>query len=96
MSEENPLSVFESVNVVSLRPGDVLLFKYPKRLPDDARASAREVLSATFPNHDFIILDGGQDISVLRPEPGWFGRMFARAKGGAGWLMTSTSRGWRN
>jgi hypothetical protein len=77
------LSAFDSVNVISLRPGDVLLFRCHAKLTDKQRATASKVLNETFPDHDFMILDGGQDIAVLRPEPGWFGRMVAWAKDGA-------------
>ena len=34
------------------------------------RARVVEVLGEMFPYHESIILDGGQDIAVLRPEPG--------------------------
>jgi hypothetical protein len=83
MEAELPLSVFESAAVVGLRPGDIVLFRCPMRLNDKARAEVVDMLNEVFPNHESVILDGGQDIAVLRPEPGVIGRMFARAKGGA-------------
>ncbi len=75
------LSAFESVNVVSLRPGDVLLFRCANRLNDKQREEAAYMLNEVFQEYESMILDAGQDIAVLRPEPGWFGRMFARSKG---------------
>lgn len=82
MNEESPLSVFESANVVSLRAGDVVLFRCQHRLPPAAREQVVDMLNEVFPDHESVILDGGQDIAVLRPEPGLFGRLFALAKGG--------------
>lgn len=75
------LSAFDSVNVISLRAGDVVLFRCPNRLSDKQREEAAEMLNEVFPDYETMILDAGQDIAVLRPEPGIIGRMFARAKG---------------
>jgi hypothetical protein len=69
------LSAFESVNVVQVRARDVLLFRSPGRLSDAQRASAAAMLDEVFPDHESIVLEGGQDIAVLRPEPGLFRRM---------------------
>ena len=82
MNAESPLSVFDSAAVMRLRAGDVVLFRTPNRLSDHQREQAAEMLNEVFPHHESIILDGGQDIAVLRPEPGVIGRMFARVKGG--------------
>lgn len=70
MEEEKPLSVFESAEVVSLRPGDVVLFRCPQVLAPLARERAVGVLNTVFPDHETMILDGGQDISILRPRLG--------------------------
>lgn len=78
MIEETPLSVFESAAVVSLRPGDVVLFRCPQVLRAKQRDSVVDMLNEVFPGHESVILDGGQDIAVLRPEPGWLGRLFGR------------------
>lgn len=83
MKVDELLSAFDSVNVVSLRTGDVLLFRCPQRLSDKQREEAAEMLNEVFPDYETMILDNGQDIAVLRSEPGLIGRMFARAKGGA-------------
>jgi len=81
MESESPLSVFESASVVRVRPGDVLLFRCPERLTDARRAHATKVLNEVFPNHETMILDGGQDVAILRPEPGFFARLFRRRQG---------------
>jgi hypothetical protein len=81
MEAESPLSVFDSVKVANLRPGDVVLLRCDAKLNDKQRAVVIDMLNEVFPNHESVILDGGQDIAVLRPEPGMLGRMFGRAKG---------------
>jgi len=83
MNAESPLSIFDSVNVISLRPGDVLLFRCPGYLTNDQRARATAVLNEVFPAHETMILDGGQDIAVLRPEPGLVARIMQRLFGKA-------------
>lgn len=74
------LSVFESAAVVRLRPGDVLLFRCPRHLNDVQRARALDVLNGVFGEYESMILDGGQDLAVLRPEPGLLGRLFRWAR----------------
>ncbi|MDO8313077.1 MAG: hypothetical protein Q7T25_14175 [Sideroxyarcus sp.] len=78
MKTEDALSVFETVNVVSLQPGDVVLFRCPNRLGQNQHAAALDMLNEVFPDHESVILDNGQDIAVLRPEPGLWARIFSR------------------
>ena len=78
MDAETPLSVFEPAKVVRLRPGDVVLFRCPMKLLPAQRARVVEVVGEMFPYHESIILDGGQDIAVLRPEPGLLWRTWRR------------------
>jgi hypothetical protein len=78
MDAENLLSVFESVAMARLRPGDVLLFRCSGQLHASTRAHIVEMLNEVFPNHESIILEGGQDIAVLRPEPGFIDRLFRK------------------
>lgn len=80
--EEKPLSVFESANVVSLQAGDVVLFRCERRLSDLERDRAVEILNEVFPANESMILDGGQDIAVLRPEPGFMKRLLRRKRYG--------------
>jgi hypothetical protein len=80
VTEESPLSVFESASVVELRPGDVLLFRCPKSLSKAEHARATEVLDQVFAGHETMILDGGQDIAVLRPRAGIIARLLNRLR----------------
>jgi hypothetical protein len=77
--EEHPLSVFESVKVASLRPGDVVLFRCRRLLSAIERERATDVLNSIFPDNEVLILDDGQDVAVLRPESRfWVKRFFKR------------------
>jgi len=76
MPAETPLSVFESAAVVNVRPGDVVLLRCTPILSNQQRATVMAMLNEVFPDHESIVLDGGQDIAVLRPEPGLFARMW--------------------
>lgn len=81
MQADSPLGVFESAHVVSLSPGDVLLFRCHQNLSPEQRASCAEVLDEVFPGHECMILDGGQDIAVLRPRQGFIARLLKRLRG---------------
>lgn len=78
MDAESPSSVFDSVAVATLRPGDVVLFRCANKISGETRAQVFEMLNEVFPHHESVILDAGQDIAVLRPEHGWFRRMFRK------------------
>jgi hypothetical protein len=80
MQADSPLSVFETANVVSLQPGDVLLFRCHQGLSEKQRAEAAAVLDLVFAGHECMILDGGQDIAVLRPKPGLIARLMHRLR----------------
>jgi hypothetical protein len=73
-----PPSAFESAVVVRLRPGDVVLFRSPTRLSDGGRAQIVALLNEVFPAHESIVLEGGQDVAVLRPEPSLIARVMRR------------------
>ncbi len=75
MNPESPLSVFESVAVASIRPGDVVCFRCQQQLNDAQRAHVAATLDEVFPNFETLILDGGQDIAIVRARPGIFARM---------------------
>lgn len=72
----------DSAVVVSLRPNDVLVFRNPGLLRPKQRKHIVDLLDEVFPDHESIILEGGQDIAVLRPEPGFFKRWWMRLRGG--------------
>lgn len=71
----------ESAVVLSLRPGDVLVFRNPGFLRPEQRKHVVDLLDEVFPDHESVILEGGQDIAVLRPEPGFVKRMWLRLRG---------------
>lgn len=75
MDAESPLSVFESAAVVSLRPGDVVLLRCPMKLSETQHEGAMAMLNEVFPDFESIILDGDQDIAILRPAPGMLARL---------------------
>ena len=77
MTAETPLSVSA---VVRLRPGDVVLFRCPHALSPGERARVVEMLNDVFEDFESIILEKGQDIAVLRPEPGIIGRIWNRLR----------------
>jgi hypothetical protein len=64
---ESPLSVFESAALVSLRPGDVVLFRCQQILSAANYDHVIAMLNEVFPDHESVILDNGADIAVLRP-----------------------------
>jgi len=74
-------SVLESSEVVSLRPGDVVIFRAPGNLTSDSRAHLIAMLEEVFPDHESIILEGGQELAVVRPEPGLLRRLFGGSGG---------------
>lgn len=78
MSELAPESVFDDAAVVSLKPGDVVLYRVPGAINNAIRAHLVEMLEAVFPNNEIIILENGADVAVLRPEPGVLGKLFGR------------------
>lgn len=80
MNADSPLSVFETAAVVSVHPGDVLLFRCHQNLTNEQRDKAAAVLDEVFPGHETMILDGGQDIAVLRPEPGIIARLLNKLR----------------
>jgi hypothetical protein len=78
---ESPPSAFDSSEVVSAQPGDVILFRCPQVLRSAQRERVVAMLEEVFPHHESVILDGGQDIAVLRPVPGFFARFLRRLRG---------------
>jgi hypothetical protein len=78
MNPESPSSVFDAVTVATLGPNDVVLYRVPGTLTAASRTVIVDMLNEVFPNHESIILEGGQDIAILRPKSGWLRRLFAR------------------
>lgn len=60
---------FESVRVMRLQPGDVVVIEvnYPVSAKDIDQFKAR--LERTFPGHKAIVLDNGARLTITRPDP---------------------------
>jgi hypothetical protein len=50
---------------LELRPGDVLVVKYAKPLPDTTRQRLMAIVQEAAIGHRVLVLDGGLDLSVL-------------------------------
>lgn len=61
-------SILESVKVMPLRPGDVIICKVPAFLPAETAEGLRSNLSELFDSNPVLVLTGGIDIEVVRPE----------------------------
>ena len=65
---DNPEPIFPAVELLRLRPGDRLLLHSPHRLsPSDTRRIYAQ-LRERYPDHEVLIVDGGNRLSVLREE----------------------------
>ena len=57
------------VEILRLRPGDVLVLKYDGPLGEQARKNIREHLNAAgLQEYRMIVLDGGLELGVVRKE----------------------------
>jgi hypothetical protein len=64
------LPPLKNAAVLTLRPGDIVVIRCPVLLSADGVAHLRAALAKHIPaGHQVMILDGGLDLSVLRPEP---------------------------
>jgi hypothetical protein len=69
MCEQNPDQYgFESVRVMRLQPGDTIALHVKDHLTNMARAVLHDQLKRTFPDHETIIVDGGAELSIARPD----------------------------
>lgn len=62
----------ESVTVLSLKPGDVLVVKTKRPWPASAYQRTKRQLQGIFPDNEFIFVDGnGLEFEVITPlDPG--------------------------
>ena len=58
---------FESVSVMRLQKVDVLLFRSPERMLEARRTRQMAILEKLFPSHEILMLEGGEDLTVIRP-----------------------------
>jgi hypothetical protein len=56
------------VNVVRLKPGDLLVLRYAQPLPVNARAQMQDTLARVFPQNRCVVLGGDVALSIVRPE----------------------------
>ena len=63
------LESLASLSTLHLHPGDVIVLSVPNGLTAQQRQHWQDALESIWPAHDSLILEGGQDISVLRTEP---------------------------
>jgi hypothetical protein len=62
--------VLEHLSVVRLEPGDKIVLRAPEKLTVDAVRNVREAaLNAFGEAHEVLVLSGGMEMSVLRPQP---------------------------
>lgn len=54
--------------VLRVRPDDTIVVSFPDRLSENQFQRASEDLKATFPDNRILILEGGADITVIRPD----------------------------
>lgn len=65
-------SLFDAAAVVRLKRGDVVCFRCPSKLSKPQRDAAAEILDDAFgKDTPVLILDNGQDIAIVRPDPWW-------------------------
>lgn len=62
------LERIEEIRVVRLRPGDVVVARSAVALDQEDSREIAEALKSLFPDNKCILLAGGIDIEVVRPE----------------------------
>lgn len=60
--------IFEQVKVSGLQPDDYVVFRTPQALDVLAMAHLHEYLEKVLGTSRILILDGGADLAIVRPE----------------------------
>jgi hypothetical protein len=60
--------IFEQVKVAGLQPDDYVVFRTPLQLDVLAMAQLHEYLEKVLGTSRILILDGGADLAIVRPE----------------------------
>lgn len=68
MDLEKLAAILEAVQVLPLRPTDVVVFRTPANLPADACASIYDYLADRLGTKRILVLVGGATLEVVRPE----------------------------
>lgn len=71
MDAEKMGAIFEAVKVLTLRPSDIVIFRAEdgRRLTMEERLTCRDWLERELGAPRIMILDGGADLAIVRPEP---------------------------
>lgn len=68
MELEKLATIFEAVRVMPLRPSDLLVFRANKDLGLEEKARIYTAIEALTGTQRILILDGGADLAIIRPE----------------------------
>lgn len=63
------LSDFFDIKVLSLRPEDEIIIRYPGKLSDHVKRSLACSAGVRWPGHRVTVLDSGLAIEIVRPLP---------------------------
>ena len=55
----------ETVNVINIKPGDVLVFQCKERISRQQAAVITEGIKTVFPHNEVMILENGAELGVL-------------------------------
>jgi len=66
MTNEELAGIIKSVNILQIKPDDILVFKTDAILTNDQKIRMTEMLSVHMPAQKIMILDAGIDIDILR------------------------------
>lgn len=81
MNAETLASIFDEVKVARLRREDILVFRTNARISAETEARVRNIIQETTGHENVLVLDNGCDIALVRPEPGFFRRIYERLRG---------------
>jgi hypothetical protein len=56
------------LTVLDIKPGDKILIRSALHITDAEIAAIEKTLKGSLPGHQVIVIDGGLELSVLRPE----------------------------
>jgi len=64
----NEIEFVESVKVLEIKPGDLIVIKVPVLLTTMQYSRLKAHIKNEYPDWKFVILDGGADIGIIRGE----------------------------
>ena len=65
---EVEIKISGELQAVTLKPGDILLLRFEQTLAPFQRDHLKRYLDETFPGYTCLVLDGGAEVSILRPS----------------------------